>query len=103
MVGLSRPTFVANKHSGTGSLFMIRSLAAFSRERRTDRGDAERRRNLLAISVACFLAWVGMRVGMPSLPGLLREVSGSDSAGAGLWLGLAISVAPLMTAITGPF
>src|SRR5581483_4493402 len=82
---------------------MIRSLGALSRGRGADRAAAERRRNLIAISVACFLASVGMMVVMPSLPGLLREVSGDDSGMAGLWLGLAISIAPLMTALTGPF
>src|SRR5881275_1775657 len=82
---------------------MIRSLGAFSRGRSSDSAAAERRRNLIAISIACFLASVGMMVVMPSLPSLLRDVAGSDGASSGLWLGLSISIAPLMTALTGPF
>jgi DHA1 family multidrug resistance protein-like MFS transporter len=81
---------------------MIRTLGALSHERSADRAATGRRRNLIAISIACFLASVGMMVVMPSLPGLLREVSGGDTDAAGLWLGLAISIAPLMTALTGP-
>ncbi|MGE3909122.1 MAG: MFS transporter [Chloroflexota bacterium] len=52
--------------------------------------------------MASFLASVGFMVVMPFLPGLLREVTGGDAASTGLWLGLAISIAPLMTAITAP-
>jgi MFS family permease len=40
---------------------------------------------------------------MPLLPGLVRDVVGGDIAAAGLWLGVAISVSPLLTALTGPF
>src|SRR5215212_6765959 len=82
---------------------MVRVLSAFSPGRGGDTATARRRRNLIAISVVSFLASVGFMVVMPFLPGLLRETAGSDSAGSGLWLGLAISIAPLMTALTGPF
>jgi MFS family permease len=82
---------------------MIRSLSAVARGRGGDSAATERHRNLIAISAACFLASVGMMVVMPSLPTLLQDVAGSDGASVGLWLGLAISVAPLMTALTGPF
>jgi DHA1 family multidrug resistance protein-like MFS transporter len=81
---------------------MIRVPTAFSLRTGGDTATAERRRNLIAISVVAFLASVGFMVIMPFLPGLLRETAGSDSAGSGLWLGLAISIAPLMTALTGP-
>lgn len=81
---------------------MVRMVSAFSLGRGATGAAAERRRNLIAVSVACFLASVGFMVVMPFLPGLLREVTGADAAGVGLWLGLAISIAPLMTAITGP-
>jgi len=81
---------------------MVRLVSAFSLGRGATGAAAERRRNLLAISIACFLASVGFMVIMPFLPGLLREVTGSDSAGSGLWLGLAISIAPLATALCGP-
>jgi len=77
-------------------------VSAFSLGRGATGAAAERRRNLIAISVASFLASVGFMVVMPFLPGLLREVTGGDAASAGLWLGLAISIAPLMTALTGP-
>ncbi|MFN8523373.1 MAG: MFS transporter [Chloroflexota bacterium] len=60
------------------------------------------RRNLLAVSLASFLASVGFMVVMPLLPTLLRETSADGAANMGLWLGLAISVAPLLTAATGP-
>jgi MFS transporter, DHA1 family, multidrug resistance protein len=63
---------------------------------------ALRRRNLLAVSLAAFLASVGFMVVMPLLPGLISEVVGGDVARSGLWLGLAISVSPLLTALTGP-
>ncbi|MCC6175926.1 MAG: MFS transporter [Chloroflexi bacterium] len=81
---------------------MMRSIAAFSAQQRTSTADTDRRRNLLAVSVASFLASVGFMVVMPVLPGLIREVTGDDPAAAGLWLGLAISVSPLLTALTGP-
>jgi MFS family permease len=77
-------------------------VSAFSLGRGATSVAAERRRNLIAISVACFLASVGFMVVMPFLPGLLREVTGGDAASAGLWLGFAISISPLMTALTGP-
>jgi DHA1 family multidrug resistance protein-like MFS transporter len=77
-------------------------VSAFSLGRGATGDVAERRRNLIAISIACFLASVGFMVVMPFLPGLLREVTGGDAASVGLWLGLAISIAPLMTALTGP-
>lgn len=81
---------------------MVRMISAFSLGRGAAGAAAERRRNLIAISVVSFLASVGFMVVMPSLPGLLREVTGADAAATGLWLGLAISVAPLLTAVTGP-
>jgi DHA1 family multidrug resistance protein-like MFS transporter len=77
-------------------------VSAFSLGRGATGEAAERRRNLIAISIACFLASVGFMVVMPFLPGLLREVTGGDAASTGLWLGFAISIAPLMTALTGP-
>jgi MFS transporter, DHA1 family, multidrug resistance protein len=81
---------------------MVRMVSALSLGRGATGAAAERRRNLIAISVASFLASVGFMVVMPFLPGLLREVTGGDAASTGLWLGLAISIAPLMTALTGP-
>lgn len=81
---------------------MVRMISALSLGRGATGAAAERRRNLIAVSVVSFLASVGFMVIMPFLPGLLREVTGSDAGSAGLWLGLAISVAPLMTALTGP-
>src|SRR5688500_19254999 len=81
---------------------MVRMVSAFSLGRGATGAAAERRRNLIAVSVASFLASVGFMVVMPFLPGLLREVTGSDAAGSGLWLGRAISIAPLMPALTGP-
>jgi DHA1 family multidrug resistance protein-like MFS transporter len=81
---------------------MVRLVSALTLGRGVAGAAAERRRNLIAVSVVSFLASVGFMVIMPFLPGLLREVTGSDAASAGLWLGLAISIAPLMTALTGP-
>lgn len=81
---------------------MVRMVSAFSLGRGATGEAAERRRNLIAISIASFLASVGFMVVMPFLPGLLREVTGGDAASTGLWLGFAISIAPLMTALTGP-
>lgn len=81
---------------------MVRMISALSLGRGAAGAAAERRRNLIAVSVASFLASVGFMVVMPFLPGLIGEVTGSDTASNGLWLGLAISIAPLMTALTGP-
>jgi MFS transporter, DHA1 family, multidrug resistance protein len=78
-------------------------VSIFSAGRRASSIDAERRRNLLAVSLAAFLASVGFMVVMPLLPGLIREVVGPDVESAGLWLGLAIGVSPLLTALSGPF
>src|SRR5690606_34364212 len=82
---------------------MVRMVSAFSLGRGATGAAAERRRNLIAVSIASFLASVGFMVVMPFLPGLLREVTGGDAASTGLWLGLAIGISPLMTALTGPF
>ena len=81
---------------------MLGMISAITRGRSATGAAAERRRNLIAVSVASFLASVGFMVTMPFLPGLLREVTGEDATGSGLWLGLAISIAPLMTALTAP-
>jgi DHA1 family multidrug resistance protein-like MFS transporter len=77
-------------------------LGAWSQRTPLDPDAAIRRRNLFAVSVASFMASIGFMVVMPLLPGLLHEVT-ADAASIGLWLGLAVSVAPLMTAATGPF
>jgi len=82
---------------------MAHILSLFTAGRGATPADAARRRNLLAVSLASFLASVGFMVVVPLLPGLVREVVGADVASAGLWLGLAISVSPLLTALTGPF
>ena len=86
---------------------MLRVFSAFSAGRGADRAAADRRRNLLAVSLASFLASVGFMVATPVLPGLIIQVTTPDSLGAGLgvglWFGIAISVAPLLTALTGPF
>jgi MFS family permease len=81
---------------------MLGLVSALSLGRSASGAAAERRRNLIAISIASFLSSVGFMVVMPFLPGLLREVTGGDAASSGLWLGLAISIAPLMTALTAP-
>ena len=82
---------------------MVRIFSALSAGRGATRADAARRRNLLALSLATFLASVGFMIVMPLLPGLIRESVGGDGAQVGPWLGLAIGVSPLLTALTGPF
>ena len=80
---------------------MTRFLSAFSSGRGATGAGTARRRNLLAVSLAAFLASVGFMVVMPVLPGLLQDVGAGGAIG--VWLGLAISVSPLLTAVTGPF
>ena len=82
---------------------MVHVFSALRAGRGASNADAVRRRNLIAVSVAAFLASVGFMVVMPLLPGLIREVIGGDGSQVGLWLGLAISVSPFLTALTGPF
>ena len=82
---------------------MIRIFSALSARHGATRADAARWRNLLALSLATFLASVGFMIVMPLLPGLIRESVGGDGAQVGPWLGLAIGVSPLLTALTGPF
>src|SRR5919112_6108666 len=85
---------------------MLRVLSAFSAARGADSAAADRRRNLLAVSLASFLASVGFMVATPVLPDLITQVTTPDSLGSGLgvglWFGIAISIAPLLTAVTGP-
>ncbi len=81
---------------------MVQILSSFSAAPSALSAEAASRRNNLAITLAAFLASVGFMVVMPSLPGLIREVAGADLGRSGLWLGLAIGVSPLLTAITGP-
>jgi MFS family permease len=61
------------------------------------------RRNLLAAYVAAFFASLGFSFVTPLLPLFVLEILDGDLATVGFWVGIALGVSPLLTAITGPF
>jgi DHA1 family multidrug resistance protein-like MFS transporter len=69
------------------------------------------RRNLLAVYIGAFFAALGFSLVTPLMPLLVLELlggspsmsSGQSLAQAGLWAGIAIGIAPLLTALTGPW
>jgi DHA1 family multidrug resistance protein-like MFS transporter len=61
------------------------------------------RRNLLAIYVGAFFAALGLSFVTPLMPLLTLELLEGDLARVGLWVGIAIGISPLLTALTGPW
>lgn len=60
-------------------------------------------RNLLAVYVAAFFASLGFSFVTPLLPLFTLELLDGDLARVAIWVGIAVGIAPLLTALTGPW
>jgi DHA1 family multidrug resistance protein-like MFS transporter len=61
------------------------------------------RRNLLAIYIGAFFAALGFSFITPLVPLLTLELLDGELARVAIWTGVAIGIAPLLTALTGPW
>ena len=61
------------------------------------------RRNLLAVYVGAFFAQLGFSCVTPLMPLLTLDLLDGDLGQVGLWVGIAVGISPLLTALTGPW
>jgi DHA1 family multidrug resistance protein-like MFS transporter len=64
--------------------------------------DAHWRRNLFAITGACFIGFTGFTLVMPFLPLYLTQLGLTDVGDIAFWSGISLGITPLMTAILSP-
>jgi MFS family permease len=60
------------------------------------------RRNLVAITAACFIGFAGFTLVMPFLPLYLQDLGVSDVADVAAWSGISLGVTPGITALLAP-
>src|SRR3954452_432956 len=61
------------------------------------------RRNLLAVTAASFIGFMGFTLVMPFLPLYFNELGLRDVGRVAMWSGLSLGVTPAMTALLSPF
>jgi DHA1 family multidrug resistance protein-like MFS transporter len=61
------------------------------------------RRNLFAVTTACFIGFTGFTLVMPFLPLYFHQLGVEDVGDIALWSGLSLGVTPAMTAMLAPF
>jgi MFS transporter, DHA1 family, multidrug resistance protein len=61
------------------------------------------RRNLFAVTAACFIGFTGFTLVMPFLPLYFQELGVEDVGAIAMWSGLSLGVTPAITAILAPF
>lgn len=61
------------------------------------------RRNLFAVTAACFIGFTGFTLVMPFLPLYFQQLGVTDVAAVARWSGLSLGVTPAMTALLAPF
>jgi MFS transporter, DHA1 family, multidrug resistance protein len=61
------------------------------------------RRNLMAVYIGAFFAALGFSFVTPLMPLLTLELLDGDVARVAVWVGVAIGIGPLLTALTGPW
>ncbi len=61
------------------------------------------RRNLFAVTAACFIGFTGFTLVMPFLPLYFQQLGVHDVGAIALWSGLSLGVTPAMTALLSPF
>ncbi len=61
------------------------------------------RRNLFAVTAACFIGFTGFTLVMPFLPLYFSQLGVVDVGEIALWSGLSLGVTPAVTAILAPF
>jgi DHA1 family multidrug resistance protein-like MFS transporter len=65
--------------------------------------DALWRRNLFAVTSACFIGFAGFTLAMPFLPLYIRQLGVSDVGDIAVWTGAALGVTPALAALMSPF
>jgi DHA1 family multidrug resistance protein-like MFS transporter len=61
------------------------------------------RRNLIAVTLACFVGFAGFTLVMPFLPLYFQELGVTDVGDIALWSGLSLGVTPAITAMLAPW
>ncbi len=61
------------------------------------------RRNLFAVTAACFIGFTGFTLVMPFLPLYFQQLGVHDVGAIALWSGVSLGVTPAMTALLSPF
>jgi DHA1 family multidrug resistance protein-like MFS transporter len=64
--------------------------------------DAHWRRNLFAITGACFIGFTGFTLVMPFLPLYLTQLGLTDVGDIAFWSGISLGITPAMTAMLSP-
>lgn len=67
------------------------------------RPDALWRRNLFAVTGACFIGFAGFTLAMPFLPLYIRQLGVTDVGEIAIWTGAALGVTPALAAVMSPF
>lgn len=65
--------------------------------------DAHWRRNLFAITGACFIGFTGFTLVMPFLPLYLTQLGLTDVGEIAFWSGISLGITPAITALLSPF
>ena len=60
------------------------------------------RRNLLAVTAASFIGFMGFTLVMPFLPLYFHQLGVADDGAVAIWSGLSLSVTPALTALLSP-
>jgi MFS transporter, DHA1 family, multidrug resistance protein len=61
------------------------------------------RRNLFAVTAACFIGFTGFTLVMPFLPLYFQQLGVTDVGAIAMWSGLSLGVTPALTALLSPF
>ena len=61
------------------------------------------RRNLFAVTAACFIGFTGFTLVMPFLPLYFQQLGVTDVGAIAMWSGLSLGVTPALTAVLSPF
>jgi MFS family permease len=61
------------------------------------------RRNLFAVTAACFIGFTGFTLVMPFLPLYFQQLGVRDVGAIAMWSGLSLGVTPALTALLSPF
>jgi len=61
------------------------------------------RRNLIAVTGACFIGFAGFTLAMPFLPLYIRELGVTDVGTIAVWTGAALGITPALAALMSPF
>src|SRR5262245_10883852 len=68
----------------------------------TERSSASWQRNVWALALCVFIAFVGFQFFSPFLPLYIRELGVTDPSAIALWSGLLAAVTPIMSGLLSP-